>query len=339
MASRLNGRVAVVAGATRGAGRGIATALGEQGATVYCTGRSSRGHPSEMNRPETIEETAERVTKAGGHGIAVRVDHLEESQVKSLFARVEKEQGRLDVLVNDVWGGDPLIEWGKPFWELDVEKVLKVLRGAVFTHVITARHGAPLLVQAKRGVLVDSAERARSASSREAPRLLVEVTDGDGMWYRGTLAYDLAKTTVIRLAWDFAEEMRRHNVAAIAVTPGFLRSEMMLDLFGVTESNWRDRRKKDPNFLHSETPLYVGRAVANLAADPNIMKKSDRVYATWTLAREYGFTDADGSRPDWGTHFEKAYGTAMMPPLDDAYYRYLGDFGRLHDFMVEQMEL
>lgn len=306
----LRGRVAVVAGATRGAGRGIATALGEKGATVYCTGRSSRAGRSEMGRPETIEESAERVTKAGGHGIAVRVDHLDEAQVRGLFERVAREQGRLDVLVNDVWGGDPYIEWGKPFWKLDLEKGLKVLRQAVHTHVITARHGAPLLVERKRG-------------------LLVEITDGDGMWYRGNLVYDLVKTTVIRLAWDFAEELRPHGVAAVAVTPGFLRSEAMLYHFGVTEANWREAARKDPNFLHSETPLYVGRAVASLAADPKVMEKSGRAFASWTLAKEYGFTDADGARPDFGAHFARAYGREFMPPLDEAYYRYLGDWQAL----------
>lgn len=308
----LKGRVAVVAGATRGAGRGIATALGEQGATVYCTGRSSRAGPSEMGRPETIEDTAERVTRAGGHGIAVRVDHLEEAQVEALFARVRAEQGRLDVLVNDVWGGDPHIAWGQPFWEQDVQRGLKVLRQAVHTHLITARHGVPLMVEARRG-------------------LVVEVTDGDGMWYRGTLFYDLAKTTAIRLAWGFAEELRPHGVAAIAVTPGFLRSEAMLDHFGVTEATWRDAARKDPNFLHSETPLFVGRAVASLAADPQVLRRSGRVLASWTLAREHGFTDADGSRPDWGAHFAATYGADLQPPLDDAYYRYLGDAKRLFE--------
>jgi NAD(P)-dependent dehydrogenase (short-subunit alcohol dehydrogenase family) len=306
----LAGQVAVVAGATRGAGRGIAVALGEQGATVYCTGRSARGAPSPMARPETIEETAERVTQAGGEGIAARVDHLDEAQVQSLFARVEREQGRLDVLVNDIWGADPLIAWGRPFWEQDVGQGLAVLRQAVHTHLITARHGVPSMVRARRG-------------------LLVEVTDGDTMQYRGTLYYDLVKTTVLRLAWDFAEELRPHGVAAVAVTPGFLRSEAMLDHFGVTEPTWREAGKQDPNFLHSETPLFVGRAVAALAQDPRILARSGRVFASWTLAKEYGFADADGARPDWGAHFARAYGQDLTPPLDDAYYRYLGDHARL----------
>lgn len=306
----LKGHVAVVAGATRGAGRGIATALGEAGATVYCTGRSVKGRPSEMKRPETIEETAERVTAAGGEGVAVRVDHLKPDQVRGLFDRVQKEAGRLDLLVNDVWGGDPLTEWGKPFWKLDPAKGLAMLETAVHTHLITARYGAPLMVQARRGIIV-------------------EVTDGDGFWYRGNLYYDLVKTTVIRTAFDMSEELRRHGVTSLAVTPGFLRSEAMLEHFGVKEANWRDGAKKDANFAASETPLFVGRAVAALAADPEVAKKTGRVYASWTLAKEYGFTDADGSRPDWGAHFRRRYGADILPEADDRYYAYWEGYERL----------
>lgn len=280
----LQDRIAVVAGATRGAGRGIARALGEAGATVYCTGRSVRGSPATGTRPETIEETAEMVTAAGGVGIAVRTDHTVEDEVRALFERVRAEQGRLDVLVNDVWGGDELMEWGKPFWESDVRKGLLMQERAVWSHVITARHGVPLMVERGSG-------------------LVVEITDGDSLRYRGSLFYDLAKTSAIRLATALAYELRPHGVVALAVTPGFLRSEAMLDGFGVTEANWRDAAAKDPFFAESETPLYVGRAVAALAADPQVWKKSGGAYASWTLSDEYGFADADGRRPHWGRFF------------------------------------
>ena len=286
---KLRGKVAVVAGATRGTGRGIACALGEAGATVYCTGRSTRENrparrpknaaPFDMaNRPETIEETAEMVSARGGKGIHARVDHTEEEQVAALFRRVRKEQGRLDILVNDVWGGDELTEWGKSFWKLSLEKGLLMLRRAVFSHIITSRHAAPLMVERKRG-------------------LIVEITDGDGLNYRGTLFYDLVKVSVIRLAFDMAEELRRHKVAALALSPGFLRSEAMLEHMGVTEENWREGAKKNPSFIESETPFFVGRAVAALASDPKVLKKSGKVLSSWNLAREYGFTDADGRTP------------------------------------------
>lgn len=281
----LQDRIAVVAGATRGAGRGIARALGEAGATVYCTGRSVRGRPATGTRPESIEETAELVTAAGGVGIAVRTDHTVEDEVRALFERVRAEQdGRLDVLVNDVWGGDELMEWGKPFWESDVRKGLLMQERAVWSHVITARHGIPLMVERGSG-------------------LVVEITDGDSLRYRGSLFYDLAKTSAIRLAAAMAYELRPHGVTALAVTPGFLRSEAMLEGFGVTEANWRDAVAKDPFFAESETPLYVGRAVAALAADPQVWKKSGGAYASWTLSDEYGFADADGRRPHWGRFF------------------------------------
>ena len=325
----LEGKVAVVAGATRGAGRGIAVALGEAGATVYCSGRSvrggagaqrgadARGGASSMatqGRSETIEETAERVTAAGGRGIAVRTDHLDEAQVESLFARVEREQGRLDVLVNDIWGGDALVDWTRPFWEQDVQPALRMMRTAIDTHLITARHGAPLMVRQGRG-------------------LLVEVTDGDSGRYRGTLYYDLVKNGVIRLANAMHEELRPRGVTALAVTPGFLRSEAMLDHFGVTEATWRDGAKRDPNFLASETPLFVGRAVAALAADPNVAKKGGRVWASWTLSDEYGFTDADGARPHWGRHWLRTYGEKGWKPLDDTFYAYWGGLEELREVL------
>lgn len=283
----LQGKIAVVAGATRGAGRGIACMLGEAGATVYCTGRSVRGAlASGSARPETIEQTAKMVTTYGGMGIAARVDHSDVHQVQSLFARVQREQGRLDILVNDVWGGDELTEWGAPFWELDLDKGFTMFRRAVDTHIITARYGAPLLVAQGGG-------------------LIVEITDGDAPRYRGNFFYDLVKSTVIRMAFAMSEELRTHGVAAVAVTPGFLRSEAMLDLFGVTEANWQAGAQKDPHFIASETPYFVGRAVAALAADPNVMRKSGGVYSSWGLSDEYGFVDIDGRQPHWGRYFAR----------------------------------
>ncbi len=298
----LGGKVAVVAGATRGAGRGIATALGEAGATVYCTGRSVRDRPATRGRRETIEETAELVTARGGTGIPVRVDHTVEEQVEALFARVKAEQGGLDILVNDIWGGDELTEFGKPFWQVSLAKGKTMLERAVWSHIVTARHGAPLLF------------------GREGP-LIVEITDGDFYGYRGNVFYDLVKTSVIRLAFAWHYELRRRNVAAVAVTPGFLRSEAMLEHFGVTEATWREGAKRDPNFIASETPLFVGRAVAALAADRHVQRKSGRVFTSWDLAVEYGFTDADGSRPHWGRHFAEQYGTPIKS-CDAAFYAY-----------------
>lgn len=280
----LQGKVAVVAGATRGAGRGIAVSLGEAGATVYCTGRSTRGQLSSMNRKETIEETAELVTEAGGNGIAVRVDHTVEYEVKAFFERIQSEQdGQLDILVNDVWGGDPLTEWNTPFWEHSLDNGLLMQRRAVHSHMITSYYGVPLMVARKQG-------------------LLIEITDGTDYRYRGNLYYSLAKTSVIHLAQAMSAELRPHNVTALALTPGFLRSEAMLDHFGVTEHNWREAGKQDPHFLMSETPTYIGRAVAALAADPQVAQKSGQAFNTWGLSEEYGFTDRDGSRPHWGNY-------------------------------------
>lgn len=290
----LTGKIAVVTGATRGAGRGIACMLGEAGATVYCTGRSTRANrqprrPDESPfalsaRPETIEETAELVTAHGGKGIAVPLDHTDKAQVRALFERVRAEQGRLDILVNNVWGGDELTEWGKPFWELDVEQGWRMQERAVLGHIIAARLAAPLMIAARRG-------------------LIVEVGDGDNRTYRGNLFYDLAKSSNVRLALAMAEELRSYGVTALYVTPGFLRSEAVLEHFGVSEANWRDGAAKDPHFIASETPAFVGRAVAALAADPNVAAKSGGVFTSWDLAEEYGFTDIDGARPHWGRYF------------------------------------
>jgi len=305
----LDGRVALVAGATRGAGRGIAVALGEQGATVYCTGRSVRGNlASGAGRPETIDETAELVTAAGGTGVAVRCDHTVDAEVRALVERVRHEQGRLDVLVNDVWGGDALTEFGKTFWQVNIENGRKMIDQAIWSHILTSHHAAPLMFE-------------RDA---RGPGLIVEITDGDFYGYRGNIFYDLVKSTVIRLAFIQARELRKHDVAAVAVTPGFLRSEFMLEHFGVTAETWREGAKKDSNFIASESPLYVGRGVAALAADPEVKSKSGKVFASWTLAHEYGFTDVDGSRPDWGTHFEQTFGTRYRTFDDDLYAAFLG---------------
>jgi NAD(P)-dependent dehydrogenase (short-subunit alcohol dehydrogenase family) len=292
---RLEGKIAVVAGATRGAGRGIACMLGELGATVYCTGRSTRAKQVQQRhiedtafslatRAETIEETAELVGQYGGVGIPVQTDHTDPVQVQALFEQVRAEQGRLDILVNDVWGGDELSEWGKPFWQQSLEKGLLMQQRAVHTHIITSHYAAPLLIAQRQG-------------------LIIEITDGDTLDYRGNFYYDLAKTSVIRLAFAMAEDLRPYNVAAMAVTPGFLRSEAMLEHFGVTEANWQEGAKTDPNFISSETPFFVGRAVAALAADPNVMQKTGKAFSSWGLSDEYGFSDIDGRRPHWGRYF------------------------------------
>lgn len=241
----LTGKVALVAGGTRGGGRGIAVELGAAGATVYVTGRSSIAGRSDMDRPETIEETAEQVTAAGGTGIPVRIDHSRPEEVRVLFEQVAAAQdGRLDILVNSVWGGDHLTDWEHPLWEQDLYTGLRLLRRAIETHVITSRFALPLMVARKSG-------------------LVVEVTDGNTDRYRGSIFYDLAKSAVIRLAVAQAAELRPHHVAALALTPGFLRLEAMLEGFGVTEDNWRDGTAKEPHFAYSETPAYLGRAVSH----------------------------------------------------------------------------
>jgi len=287
----LRGRVAVVAGATRGAGRGIAAALGEVGATVYCTGRTSRagGLRSDYDRPETIEETAELVTSLGGEGIAVPVDHLDAAQVAALAGRVDADHGRIDVLVNDIWGGETLTgdptQWDRPIWEVDLDRGLRLLRLAIDTHLITSHHLLPLLVKRPGG-------------------LLVEVTDGtmeyNASHYRISVFYDLAKVAVNRLAFSQGHELAPRGGTAVALTPGFLRSEMMLDAFGVTEATWRDAigGSAPLHFADSETPRYVGRAVAALAADPHRSRWNQQSVSSARLAWVYGFTDVDGTRPD-----------------------------------------
>lgn len=281
----LRGKIAVVAGGTRGAGRGISVSLGAAGATVYVTGRSSRGGPATDGRPETIEETAELVQAQGGVGIPVRVDHTVPGEVQALFERVARVQdGRLDILVNDIWGGDALSEWGKPFWEQSLPNGLLMQERAVFSHLITSYYGAPLMVARGSG-------------------LIVEITDGTDYAYRGNLFYSLAKVSNIHVAAAMAEDLRPHGVTALAVTPGFLRSEAMLDHFGVTEDTWRDGARQDPHFIASETPYYIGRAIAALASDPSVADKSGTTLSSWGLAHEYGLTDLDGTQPDWGRYF------------------------------------
>jgi NAD(P)-dependent dehydrogenase (short-subunit alcohol dehydrogenase family) len=297
----LKGRIALVAGATRGAGRGIAIALGEAGATVYCTGRSSRGRPATPGRPETIEETAELVTAAGGRGIAVRVDHTKPADVKKLIAGIKRRHRGLDILVNDVWGGDALTEFGKKFWTVNLDNGLRMLNQAIHSHIITSHYAVPLMLGRRRGIIF-------------------EITDGDAFYYRGNLFYDLVKISVIRLAFAMARELRKQDIVSLALTAGFLRSEAMLDHFGVTEANWREGGKQDPNFLASESPRYVGRALVALAADPKVKKKSGRVFSSWALAREYGFNDLDGARPDWGAFARKKYGKYKI--CDERFYSY-----------------
>ncbi len=289
----LQGKVAVVAGATRGAGRGIAVMLGEAGVTVYCTGRSVRGNPSDLNRTETIEDTAELVTAHGGIGIPVQVDHSIEAQVHALFERIKQEQnGRLDLLVNDIWGGEKLSEWGKPFWEQSLGNALLMQERVIRTHLITSYYAAPLLIARQAG-------------------LIIEITDGTDYRYRGNLYYSLAKINPIHMAQAMAEELRAHNVAALSVTPGFLRSEEMLEFFGVTEANWQDAidcgKFGSEHFSESETPYFIGRGIAALAGDSNIMDKSGQSWSSWALSDTYGFIDVDGRRPHWG-NYAKAHG-------------------------------
>jgi NAD(P)-dependent dehydrogenase (short-subunit alcohol dehydrogenase family) len=304
MAPRLEGKVALVAGGTRGSGRGIAVELGAAGATVYVTGRTTRVHRSEYGRPETIEETAALVDEAGGRGVAVRVDHLEAAEARALVERIEEEQGRLDVLVNDVWGSEHLMEWNVPVWEHSLEGGLRMLRLAIDTHIVTSHFALPLLI-------------------RNGGGLVVEMTDGTAEYnaenYRLSLFYDLAKTSVIRMAWAQAKELAPHGCAAVALTPGWLRSEMMLDNFGVEESNWREATAVQPHFAISESPRYVGRAVAYLAADADVGRFNGRSLSSGGLAKEYGFTDLDGSQPDAWRYLAEVQDAGL--PADTTGYR------------------
>ncbi len=300
----LDGRVALVAGATRGAGRGIAVSLGEAGATVYCTGCTTRQRRSEYDRPETIEQTAELVTEAGGEGIAVEVDHLQPAQVEALVQRIDAEQGRLDVLVNDIWGGEKLIEWNVPVWEHDLDKGLRMLRLAIDTHLITSHFALALLVRPPGG-------------------LVVEMTDGtleyNASRYRLSTFYDLAKMAALRLAFAQGHELAPHGCTAVALTPGWLRSENMLDVYGVREENWRDATGRVPHFCISESPRFVGRAVAALAADPDVARWNGQSLSSGQLAQVYGFTDLDGTRPDCWRYMTEVVDDPDATPGDAGY--------------------
>ena len=292
----LEGKVAVVAGATRGAGRGIARMLGEAGATVYCTGRSSRtqtntsGHHY-AGRPETIEETAEMVSAEGGVGIAARVDHTVEEEVMALFKRVKTEQRRLDVLVN-ILTGQPVAEW-KPFWKLPVDKGRAMLDSWLWPHITTCRHAAPLMVEQGSG-------------------LIVEIVEQDTVGHHGQFYFDLFEVFLKRIAYSLAEELAPHGVSALAITPGFMRTEAIMEGFGATEANWREVAETNPKargygFAGSETPCFVGRAVASLASDADVARKSGGLYSSWSLSEDYGFTDIDGSRPNMGAYMAEHF--------------------------------
>ncbi|MFG1998220.1 SDR family oxidoreductase [Spirillospora sp. NPDC048911] len=304
MNESLNGKIALVAGATRGAGRGIAVELGGAGATVYVTGRSTAGQRSEMDRDETIEETAELVTAAGGTGIPVQVDHLESDQVKALVERIEADQGRLDVLVSNIWGGELLFSWDATLWEHDLDKGLRILRLAVDTHIITSHHALPLLLKNPGG-------------------LVVEMTDGTADYnavnYRASFFYDLAKSSVTRMAFAQSQELGRRGATAVLLTPGWMRSEIMLEVYGVTEETWRDALAKEPHFAISETPRYVGRAVAALASDPEVARWNGQSLSSGQLAQVYGFTDLDGSQPDAWSYIVEVQDAGK--PADTTGYR------------------
>ncbi|WP_079529558.1 SDR family oxidoreductase [Halobacillus hunanensis] len=283
----LKNKVAIVAGATRGAGRAIAIKLGEAEATVYVTGRTTRQQSSPMLRSETIEETAELVSKAGGHGIPIQVDHTDESQVKQFIEKVNQDQnGQLDILVNDIWGGDPLTEWGKDIGEHSLDMGLQLHKQAVLSHIITSHHAVPLMKKNNTG-------------------LIIEITDGTDNQYRGNFYYSLAKISNIHMAYAIAEDLKEYNITSLALTPGFLRSEYMLDLFGVTEDNWKEGAKVEKHFIASETPFYIGEALKQLALDPDVRRFNGETLSTWGLSEVYDFKDSDGTQPHWGNYYEK----------------------------------
>lgn len=292
----LQGKIALVAGATRGAGRAIAVALGQLGATVWCTGRSTAQHHP-PDRPETIEQTAQLVTEAGGTGHWRRVDHLDPSQVQALCQEIAATDQHLDILINDVWGGDALTHWGQPLWQHDLTDGLKLLQNAIHTHLITSHYAIPLMLN-------------------RPSALLVEITDGVGLHHRGPLYYDLAKTSTIRIAQNLAIELRQHDITVIAASPGFLRSEAMLDLFNVTPDTWRDAIALDPHFAHSETPHYIGATLAALAADPHKHQLHGQALSSGQLALRYNIHDLDGSQPHFGAHARTTLTQALIQLRD-----------------------
>jgi NAD(P)-dependent dehydrogenase (short-subunit alcohol dehydrogenase family) len=299
----LSGKVALVAGATRGAGRAFAVELAAAGATVYATGRSNEDRRSEMGRPETIEGTANRAAEAGGKAVPVVCDHLDPSQVRALVSRIEADQGRLDILVNNIWGGDHLTGWDAKLWEHDLDAGLRILRLAIDTHIITSHAAIPLLIKEPGG-------------------LVIEVTDGDAEFnadYRGTFFYDLAKVTPHRMALALATELADHQATAVSLSPGWIRSEAMLEHFGVTEDTWRDGTAKDPHFCISETPHYVARAAVALAADPDKARFNGQSLASWNLGPAYDVTDLDGTQPHMLKYHREIIDTGQ--PADDTGYR------------------
>jgi NAD(P)-dependent dehydrogenase (short-subunit alcohol dehydrogenase family) len=301
----LRGKVALVAGATRGAGRGTAVALGEAGAVVYCTGRTAKDRTSDYRRPETIDETAAMVSEAGGTGIAVAVDHFNAPEVEALVRRIEDGHGRLDILVNDIWGGENLIQWNTPLWEHDLDGGLRMLHGAVDTHLVTSHFALPLLIRRPGGLVVEMTDGTREYNTTH---------------YRLSAFYDLAKSAVLRLAFSQAEELKPFGCTAVALTPGWMRSEMMLEHYRVTEANWREAAATNPHFAAiSESPLFVGRAVAALAADSDVHRRTGGSFSSGGLALEYGFTDVDGSRPDCWRYLAEVQDAGL--PADDTGYR------------------
>lgn len=279
----LAGQVALVAGATRGAGRGIAMSLAEAGALVYCTGRSMKGKPSSYKRNETIHETAALIKQQGGEAIAIRVDHTSEEEVAALFRKILKQQKRLDIVVDSVAGEDPLMKVHAPLWKVDLTKAQRMLKQGVLSHIITAKHAVKAMLPARRG-------------------LIVQVTENDilGGGYNAVAHSAKALQKILPLHW--AVELAPHHITTVAITPGFLRSEKVLEYFGVTEANWRDGGEKDKNFLASESPRYVGRAIAAMAADKDLQRWKGMLLSSWELADYYRVTDCDGSTPSWGDH-------------------------------------
>jgi NAD(P)-dependent dehydrogenase (short-subunit alcohol dehydrogenase family) len=299
----LAGKVALVAGGSRAAGRGIAVELGAAGATVYVTGRTARAQQYEMKRPETIEETAELIHAAGGEGIAIRVDHLVPEQVSALVDRIRRDQGALHILVNDVWGATTM-EWDKSVWESSLDIGLRTLRLGIDTHAITSHFALPLLIKSPGG-------------------LVVEVNDGTTEYndvnYRVSFFYDLVKSAVLRMAFALGHELGPHGCTAVSLTPGWLRSEAMLDAYGVTEDNWLDATKVSPHFAISESPRFVGRAVVALAQDPDVARWNGQSLSSGQLAQVYGFTDLDGSKPDAWRYLVEVQDTGK--PADTTGYR------------------